>query len=432
MSVAVRLSRLAQGTVEAPISYLMREALAHPELISLAAGFVDQASLPVENTLKAVEDLLSDPARGREALQYSSTMGDSSLREMLLCRLAEADQTTHVKRSVEQVIVTAGSNELLYHLGLSLLDRGDIVLCAAPSYFVYLGALRGIGARAVGLAVDEQGVIPEAFEAALEKICSAGLADRLKAIYLTTYFDNPSSITTSADRRAQIVKIARRFSHNQHKIYIIEDAAYRDLRYYAEDIPSLFSLDEDGDIAIYTSSFSKSYSPGLRVGWGVLPAELAGPLSNQQGNVNFGAPHFSQQVILSVLRLGLFEKHLDQVRENYRAKLEVMLAAAETYLGDLPNVQWLPAKGGLYVWMKLAGIDTGADGPLFSRALARGVLYVPGCHCYPPEGEPIHTDRIRLSFGVQPIERIERGMQLLAEAVREVLSHPSSAVSSGT
>ena len=421
MSAKSRLSQLAQRTVEQPISYLMREALARPELISLAAGFVDQASLPVQPTQAALEHLLSQPTQGRAALQYSTTMGDPLLREILLARLASVDQKTACKQSVEQVIVTAGSNELLYLIGLTLFDPGDIVFCAAPTYFVYLGALQSFGVRTVGLEVDAEGVVPQSLTLAMEKYLAEGLGSRIKAVYLTTYFDNPSSITTSSNRRSELVEIVRRWNHKHDKVYIIEDAAYRDLRYYGDDIPSLLAADEDGDTVIHTNSFSKSFSPGLRVGWGVLPPELVNPISNQQGNINFGSPHFSQQVMIAILQQGSFEKHVEAIRTEYRKKLQAMLQAAEAYLGDLQNVSWLPATGGLYVWMCVAGIDTGAEGPLFRRALDMGVLYVPGCHCFPKEGAPIQHDRIRLSFGVQSAERIVQGMQSLAQAVHEVL-----------
>ena len=237
------LSRLSQSTVEAPISFLMREALARPELVSLAAGFVDQTSLPLEETFRAVEGLLDSSELGRAALQYSSTMGDATVRELLLARLLQADGVSSNTRSFEQVIMTAGSNELLYQLGLVLLDREDIVLCAAPSYFVFLGALKGMGARAHGLPIDNNGLIPEALEEVLQRAKTTGDSNRIKALYLTTYFDNPSSITTSQKRREEIFEIVSRYNHRQHQIYIIEDAAYRDLRYFGEDIPSLCSLD---------------------------------------------------------------------------------------------------------------------------------------------------------------------------------------------
>ena len=416
------LSRLSQRTVEAPISYLMREALNRPELISLAAGFVDQGSLPVEKTSRAVAGLLESPERGYATLQYSSTMGDSTVRDILLKRLVQADGLVGDSKSVEQVIITAGSNELLYQLGLVLLDPDDVVLCAAPTYFVFLGALQGIGARAHGLPVDENGIIAETLEAFLKKTTEKGDAQRVKALYLTTYFDNPSSITTSQKRREEIFEIISRHNRQHPWVYIIEDAAYRDLRYFGEDIPSLFSLDMENSTVVYTSSFSKSFSPGLRVGWGVLPKDLVAPLSHHQGNMNFGAPHFSQQVIRQVIETGDFDLHLSKLRLTYRGKLETMVSAAEKYFENIAEVSWLPAAGGLYIWLRLRGIDTGPDGPLFPRALEKGVLYVPGCYCYPVEGCPQAHDHIRLSFGVQPPERIEHGMQLLADAIRETLA----------
>ena len=107
---------------------------------------------------------------------------------------------------------------------------------------------------------------------------------------------------------------------------------------------------------------------------------------------------------------------------TYREKLETMVSAAQKYLGELSEVAWLPAKGGLYIWMQITGANTAEDGDLFSRAIEKGVLYVPGCHCYPQRGAMRQNDRIRLSFGVQSPERIERGMQLLSEAIRETLS----------
>jgi len=424
-----RLSQRARWAAGQPISYLMREALARPELISLAAGFVDQATLPVDATREAIEYVLSEPAHGRAALQYCSTMGDPVLRELLLARMQAADniRASMDNRSVDQVILTAGSNELLYLTSITLLDPGDIVLCAAPSYFVYLGGLTNLGVRSVGVAVDEEGIVPEALETALERSKADGELRKVKAIYVTSYFDNPSSITMSAARRAQLVEIAKRWSRDHHKIYIIEDSAYRDLRYYGDDIPSIASVDEEGDTVVHTGSFSKCYCPGLRVGWGVLPKDLVDPICNQKGNINFGAPHFSQKVIAAVFQLGLYEPHIETLRNGYREKLGAMLKAADEHFADFPSVSWLTATGGLYVWMKVAGVDTGAEGPLFKRALAEGMLYVPGIHCFPQDGEPARHDMIRLSFGVQPAERIRQGMGALAVAVRETLAGQTAA-----
>ena len=420
-----RLSQRARWAVGQPISFLMREALARPELISLAAGFVDQQTLPTEATQAAIDHVFSNTARGRAALQYTSTLGDPVLRELLLERLRAADGA-HLHRSdlsVEQIALTAGSNELLYVLGEVLLDEGDIVLCPAPSYFVYLGGLANQGARSYGVAIDEQGLIPEALEESLRRLEKSGQLSRVKAIYICTYYDNPSSLTLAADRRAQVVEITNRYSRHG-TIYIIEDAAYRELRYLGDDLPSLLSADEQGKTVIHTGSFSKSYSPGLRVGWGILPTELVEPFGNQKGNIDFGSPHFAQQIMTAVIELGLFDQHIQKLRTSYREKLEVMLDAVQQHFGDLPHVRWLPAQGGLYIWMQVEGVDTGSSSELFQKAIAEGVLYVPGVYCYPTDGEPARHDMIRLSFGVQPVERIREGVACLARAIEEVSREP--------
>ncbi len=426
MTNECRLSRRAGWAVGQPIRYLMQEALSRPELISLAAGFVDQETLPLEATQAAVDHVLADRPRAQAALQYTSTMGDAVLRELLLARLEAADGAALSGQdlAIDRVVLTAGSNELLYLLGEILLDESDIVLCPAPSYFVYLGGLANLGARSYGVAVDQHGLIPEALEEALQQLDSSGELPRVKAIYVCTYHDNPSSLTLAAERRLQIVETARRYSRHG-TIFVIEDAVYRELRYFGTDIPSLLAADPDGSTVIHTSSFSKTFSPGLRVGWGILPTALVEPFCNQKSNIDFGSPHFTQQVMAAILQLGLYDQHLDMLRDSYRHKLEAMVGSMEEHFRPLSHVSWLPAEGGLYVWMQVAGVDTGSTGPLFRKALDEGVMYVPGIHCYPQEGEPARHDMIRLSFGVQPAERIRAGVASLAQAIEEVSPLPT-------
>ncbi len=126
------------------ISRLMAEALARPDIVSLAAGFVDQETLPVEATREALAAVWSNPARARAALQYGTTIGHKPLREAILARLAAADGTAARAPALEQVVITAGSNQLLHLVADTLLDPGDIVLAAAPSYFVFMAALTNV------------------------------------------------------------------------------------------------------------------------------------------------------------------------------------------------------------------------------------------------------------------------------------------------
>ena len=418
------LSQRARWAGSEPIAnLLMSKALANPELISLAAGFVDHETLPIDPTRQALDTILSDPDGARSALQYGTTIGYPPLREMLVERMLEADglSADQMRLSPDQVVVTAGSNQLLYLLGDVLLDPGDVVICGAPSYLVFLGTLGNMGARAVGVETDEHGLLPEAIEEQLARLDGNGELDRVKAIYVTSYFDNPGGGTVPAQRRAELLELARRWS-SRGKIYVIEDTAYRELRYSGDDIPSLRSFDTAGDTAIVVGSFSKTYSPGIRVGWGMLPPALVEPVLSAKGNFDFGSPNFNQHLMATVLRLGLYDQHIVGLRANYRRKLGAMLDAADAHLSSVEGAQWPRPKGGLYVWLRLPeGIDTGLDGPLFDLAVEEGVLYVPGEYCYPGEGRPVEKNTIRLSFGVQSPQRIHKGVEALVRAVHRVI-----------
>jgi 2-aminoadipate transaminase len=422
MLSTLAFSQRARQAGGQPISQLMAQALANPHLVSLAAGFVDQATLPVEATAEAMTALLADADLARAALQYGTTAGHVPLRERLIERQLAADGQPPSERrlSVKQTVVTAGSNELLHMLADTLCDPGDIVLCAAPSYFVFLGALANLGVRSVGVESDDQGLVPEALEQELSRREWSGELARVKAIYVTTYFDNPSTATLSLARRPAIVEIAKRWSRPGQTIHVIEDAAYRELRYAGDDLPSLRTFDEEGDTVILTHTFSKSFSPGVRLGWGILPPALVEPVLAQKGNIDFGTCNLTQHLMSQVLELGLLEPHIERLRAGYREKLAAMLRAADAHLAHLPGVRWTRPTGGLYVWLTAPeGLDTGPNGPLFQRAVEEGMLYVPGRFCYAAEGVAATDNQMRLSFGVQTPARIEQGIAALGRAIEQ-------------
>ncbi|HET6881323.1 MAG TPA: PLP-dependent aminotransferase family protein [Pirellulales bacterium] len=414
-------SERARRATGQPISDLMHRALAQPHLVSLAAGFVDQQSLPVEETRQALAALLAEPLEARSALQYGTTLGFAPLRERLLADLLAADGQTAAETgiSADRLMLTAGSNELLHLVTDTLCDPGDVVLCTAPTYFVYSGILKNVGAHSFGVASDGQGLIPEALDEALARLHGGGRLGRVKALYVVSYFDNPRGISLSADRRPAIVEVVRRWSRESGRtIYIIDDMAYRELRYAGVDEPSLRSFDEEGDTVIATHTFSKSFSPGIRVGYGLLPKPLVAAVADQKGVVNFGSPNFSQHLMAKVLEAGLWRPHVARLREAYRPKLAAMLAAAEEHLAPLGGVTWVHPQGGLYLWVELPHqIDAGPNGSLFDLAIGEGVLYVPGEFCFPAEGAEVRRSTMRLSFGVQSCERIHQGIAALARAI---------------
>lgn len=419
-----KLSRRAEWAGGAPIAnILMARTLAQPDVISLAAGFVEHNSLPVEWVEEAFRRIWANRSHALAALQYGTTSGYLPLREAILERLRQADglSAAEHRASVDQMVITAGSNQLLYLLAEVLLDPGDIVLCGAPSYFVFLGLIQSLGARTVGVATDYQGLIPEALEDRLDELERHGELDRVKAIYVASYFDNPTGVSLAADRRAALVEIVYRYSR-RHRIYIIEDWAYRDLRYEGEDIRSVWTHDVSGETVIVTGSFSKSFSPGLRVGWGLLPRSLLEPVLALKGHLDFGSANFNQVVLATVLQNGWFDKHVTRLRAIYHEKVATIVSALESYLPPILDVHYEAPKGGLYVWVRLPEeIDTGVDGPLFQAAVNEGVLYVPGEYCFPAEGEPVRRHYLRLSFAMPDCDRLRCGVERLSRALRAVV-----------
>ena len=422
-SAPVRLSRRAEQTRQQAISFLMQQAVENPQLISLAAGLVDPNTLPVDETRAAALALLADGARGQYVLQYGTTQGAESLRSLLVDHLAELEGCPRGELGIDadRLILTNGSQQLLSLVGQVLLDPGDICLVASPTYFVFLGTLTGLGAQAVPVATDRDGMQMDALEQELKRLEAAGDLGRVKLIYLVSYYENPSGISLSAERRKAAVQIARRWSKEQ-QIFVLEDAAYRELHFDGERLPSVWSFDTDRDTVILAQTFSKSFSPGLRVGYGVIPERLLEPICDLKGNEDFGSAHFNQHLIAAVFEQGKYNEHVDIVCASYRKKRDCMLAAAVEHFSGIPGVRWVKPHGGLYVWMALPdAVDTGFDSELFDRATkSEQVMYVPGELFYagPVENRP--RNRMRLSYGVQSLEGIELGMQRLARAVRTV------------
>lgn len=417
------LSAQASRTPDSPITYFIQKALENPGLISLAAGLVDEGSLPSAEVAEAVAAVMGNPVTARAALQYGSTQGYGPLREKVLNEVCDADgvSPSDIGLSPDDVVLTTGSQQLLYLLGEVLFDEGDIVITEAPSYFVYHGVLGSHGVRVLAVPMDDGGLDLDAIEALLMKLDRDGELDRVKLIYTVDYFQNPTGLTLAADRRTRLVELARRFSRRQ-RILILEDAAYRELRYDGPDLPSLKSFDETNEYVVYTSTFSKPCAPGLKTGYALLPRDLVGPVCHLKGNHDFGSANLPQHILDQMLASGSYRRHVEKLRGVYRTKRDAMLRAIETEFADWPEVNWTRPDGGLYVWLTFpAPLDAGPNGPLVPRALNAGVLYVPGEFGHVPdeEGEIPHNE-VRLSFGVAEPSQLGEGIRRLRQACRGI------------
>lgn len=417
------LSSRARRATSQPISYLMAQAVDNPHLISLAAGLVDNDTLPCAEARELLEAILADPRRGRAALQYGTTHGLLELREALLEHLCRLDGATPAELglSAEDVIVTTGSQQLLALLTDVLVDPGDIVITAWPSYFVYAGVLQAAGAQVRCVDVDEDGIRPGSLDALLGELEGQGLLGRVKIVYVVTDHDNPAGITLAAHRRPAVLEVVRRWSR-ERRILLLEDAAYRELTFDGPPLASIKRHDAGNERVALLQTFSKPFAPGLKTGYGLLPRGLMDAVVLQKGNQDFGSANLCQHLLLAALRTGAYDRHLAVLRAQYARKCAAMLEAMDEHLGGFApgEVHWTRPRGGLYVYLTLPEtFDTGREGPLFPRALAEGVLYVPGEYCYGPDPTrrpPRNT--MRLSFGVAGVEAIRGGIERLARAIR--------------
>ncbi|SIO62298.1 2-aminoadipate transaminase [Singulisphaera sp. GP187] len=425
MTSPTQLSVVSQRTSVPAISTLMHLALATPGLISLAAGFVDQQSLPVELAAEEITAILADAREGRRALQYGTTIGDHRLRERLIDLLEQDERVASgtYQACVARTIVTTGSQQLLYLISEALLDPGDIVLVESPTYFVYLGVLETRGVRVVGVDIDEGGLRLDALEATLADLESQGLLNRVKLIYTISEHSNPSGISLAADRRQPLVALAQKWSKHQ-TVFILEDSAYRGLTFDGVEPPSVWSYDPAGETVILARTFSKTFSPGFKTGYGILPAVLLEPVHRLKGNHDFGSGNFAQVVLERAIGSGGYQRHVAKLVALYRRKRDVMLASLQESFGDGEGaVQWTHPRGGLYVWLSVPkDVDTGPAGLFFSRCLERGVLYVPGTYAYADETGSAPRNHARLCFGVPSEPELVEGARRLALALTDCLN----------
>ena len=429
----VSLSAKARRTQEAPISALIAAAVANPDLISFAAGLVDPVTLPVEECLAIMQRIFSDRHRGQTTLQYDTTLGLKPLRQELLNHLHRLDGDawgSHV--SADDIVLTTGSQQTLYLVGDVLLDPGDVVIAANPSYFVFTGTLQSLGARVLTVPMDGDGMDVEAVDALLEQLSREGALPRVKFIYCTSFFDNPTGLSLSLPRRAQLLQVAKKYSRS-HRILVLEDAAYRELRYDGEALPSIKSYDTTNEFVILTQTFSKPFAPGIKLGYTLCPKGLLDPILQQKGNHDFGSANLSMQIALETMRDGTYLGHLDVLKSAYRLKRDRLLDALDRHMPKGPGIEWTHPHGGLYVWLTLpTSIDTGRGKTIFAECVNHGVLYVPGEYCFQPDANG-HVPRhhMRLSYGQVALEKIDEGVQRLADVIRRSLAarpHPPTHV----
>ncbi|WP_374118709.1 aminotransferase-like domain-containing protein [Allokutzneria sp. A3M-2-11 16] len=363
-----------------------------PEVVSLAGGMPYLAALPMDSLATDVAELIA--TEGQQALQYGSAQGIPQLREQICEVMALEGISAHP----DDVVVTVGSQSALDMVTRIFCDPGDVVLAEAPSYVGALGTFTAYQAEVVHVEIDDNGLIPSALSAALDAVRAGGR--RVKFLYTIPNFHNPGGVTLSVERRPEILRICA-----EHNVLIIEDNPYGLLGFDGQTYPALRASEPDN--VVYLGSFSKTFAPGLRVGWALAPHAVREKLVLAAESATLCPPTITQAVVAKYLAKHDWKGQIKVYQQAYRERRDAMLTALEQHLPA--GCTWTRPDGGFYVWLTVPeGIDTKA---MLPRAVTQRVAYVPGTAFY---GDGFGSRKMRLSFCYPTPERIREGVRRLA------------------
>jgi 2-aminoadipate transaminase len=384
-----RLARRAERMNPSVIREILK-VTERPGIISLAGGLPSADTFPVQAMREAAARVLTEAPR--EALQYAASEGFAPLREWVAAHLNEQHG---MDVSPAQVLLTTGSQQGLDLAAKVLIDEGSRVLVETPTYLGALQAFAPYEPRIEGLASDHEGPLPEAL---------AQAASGARFAYLLPNFQNPTGHVYSQARREAIVAVAR-----EQALPLLEDNPYGDLWYDAPPPRPLAARLPEG--VLYLGSFSKVLAPGLRLGYVVAPHALYPKLLQAKQAADLHTSILNQRIVHEVLRTGMLDTHVPQIRERYRAQRDAMQAALQKHLIGI--AEWVKPVGGMFFWLELReGIDAVA---LLPRAVDAGMAYVPGAAFY---AEAPRANTLRLSFVTATPAQIETGIAALAAVLR--------------
>ncbi|QRG66835.1 PLP-dependent aminotransferase family protein [Brevibacillus choshinensis] len=365
-------------------------------IISFAGGLPDEALFPVQELELAYQKVFRS---GGKYLQYGPTEGDVELRTLIQERLRERA----IPASLENILVTTGSQQAIDLLAKVFLSAGDTVLVENPSYLAALQAFQLYEANMIAVQSDHHGMIPEDLE---EKI----ITHSPKFIYVVPTFSNPEGKVWSKERREALLQLAAK-----HNVIVVEDDPYSDLRFTDEQPVPLAGMEADGAHVIYTSTFSKTVAPGVRIGWLTGPKEVIRMSALSKQSTDLHTSSIDQRALYYFLQDFPIRQHVERLREQYKHRLQVMQRHLSREGQNL--FEWAEPQGGMFLWVSMKGTIDASE--LLEAALQEGVAFVPGASFF--VGQP-ERNTLRLNYTHAAPEVIEAGMARLMTAIDKVVA----------
>lgn len=370
------------------------KVIAQPGMISFAGGNPSLAALPDVLVSQLAADVMA--LNGKMILQYGATEGYPPLVESLLTYVNDP----HLNLNADTVLPVTGSTQAMDLLCKALINPGDTVIVENPSFLGNLQCLKLYEANLVPVDSDDNGLLPDHLEALIRQ-------HHPKMLYTIPTFQNPTGRTLSLERRKQVAEIAGKYG-----IVVAEDDPYRDLRYSGETLPTIKSFDRFGWV-VYFGSFSKTISPGLRVGFMAGEAGILRKCTIGKQSSDVHTANLTQAIVDQFLRRNILPDHIQEICSGYASQMSAMMAR----LKEFPEgVRFTHPEGGLFIWVELPDRINALS--LLQKAVERKVAYVPGTHFFVDGG---HDNTLRLNFSNSTIAQIDQGMDILRELIKNEL-----------
>jgi 2-aminoadipate transaminase len=374
--------------------------ISKPEIISLAGGWPDPATFPVKEAKEIINDLLEH--NYQYALQYGTTEGLPAFREYMSQWAKKHEQ---VDITADNIIITAGSSQGMDLAGKALINPGDLVLVGLPTYFV--GAFTIYGAEVEGIPVDENGMQIDLLE---QKLINLKKQNRtIKLVYIQPNFQNPTGATLPLERRRKVIKLA-----DQYNFLIVEDNPYGDLNYEGKFLPSLKALDRSERV-IYLRSFSKVFSPGIRLAWVAAEENIIRKMAIAKQYIDACTNTLSQYLMFEFCKQGYLETQIQKNIAFYKVKRDFMLQMLEKYFPK--QAQWNRPSGGFFIFVKLPQYLDAEQ--LFCEAIDDNIAFVPGRPFFIDDSG---RNTMRLSYAQSTNDEIEKAIRILGQVIKNHLN----------